>query len=383
MQLTTDFETGSGVPLRLGEARWRLETVGDPFGYNRYFCVRVENDSPQRRTLDLSIHPDPQLPNSHFMTHFPSHLWCGRGDGSRWAPLRQTNDDSCVCHTDHLAVRMALQPREIVWLASNVPYAYSALQRWIDQAAQRPGVALGSLGVSQEGRMLPVLKLCRPGRPRLLVLAGMHSSEHSGVWASQGIVDWLTSGIVEARRTAQAFDIAVVPMLNPDGNVHGYSGGNAQRLMVNNSLDFLDAASGVPPQTHENRLLWGWLSQSFTPDYLLHFHAYLGWRRGGDHPCDGLYLLPEPNRLLSAVRQRQLRLLVDRLKFDTPAFSAHWDATGTLGPATLEHQLATGFDVLSVLYEINAGSVGPSEQYRRGPQVLGAFGRALLDDATG
>jgi hypothetical protein len=68
------------------------------------------------------------------------------------------------------------------------------------------------------------------------------------------------------------------------------------------------------------------------------------------------------------------------MRFETPAFSAHWGITGVLSPDMFEYQLAQKFETVPMLYEINAGSVGPTEQFRRGPQVLGAIGRALLDD---
>jgi hypothetical protein len=176
------------------------------------------------------------------------------------------------------------------------------------------------------------------------------------------------------------FDIAVIPMLNPDGNVLGYSGGTAERLTINNSLDFAGAANGEQPQTHENRLLWNWLDAEFTPDYCLHFHAYLGWRRCSDFPFDAVYLLGEPDALLSTPHTAQHRAIMDRLRFNTPAFSAHWGIAGTITPVMVEYQLAHKHDTISILYEINAGSAGPSEQFRRGPQVLKEIVAALLDD---
>ncbi len=43
------------------------------------------------------------------------------------------------------------------------------------------------------------------------------------------------------------------------------------------------------------------------------------------------------------------------------------------------YQLAEKFGTLGVLYEINV-SAGLSEQFQRGPQVLGAVVRALMRD---
>jgi AraC-like DNA-binding protein len=387
MKLTTDFESGSGTVTQLAADHWRLETVSDRFGYNRYFCVRICNDGMKRRVLHLEIYPDPALgAGSHFMTHFPSHIWLGEEYGEmywgRWRPLRHTWEDSVVFHEDHLELCVPVEAGKTLYLATNVPLRYSELTQWIERVLRLHGNAVRaeSLGRSVEGRDIPILRLGTPGRPKLLALAGMHSSEHSGVFGCQGIVEYLTSRIRDARRMVNGFDIAVIPMLNPDGNVHGYSGGTAERLALNNSLDFVGAAANQPPQTHENRLLWRWLGEEFTPDFCLHFHAYLGWKRNADFPFDAIYLLEQPDALLSAPRAAQHRAIVDRLRFETPAFSAHWGITGTFTPDMFEYQLAEHRDTISILYEINAGSVGPSEQFRRGPQVLGEIGRALLDD---
>lgn len=386
MQLTTDFETGSGRLSQLAPAHWRLDTVADVFGYNRYFCVRVHNEADHPQELRLEIHPAPEFgTRSHFMTHFPSHLWYGEADGYRWRPLRHTWEDAVRFHADHVEVRLPLEPGQSAVLATNVPLPYSHLRDWIAQLQRQSAdaVRLESLGSSLEGRDIPILRLGTTGRPRLLVLGGMHSSEHSGVFGCQGIAEYLCTRIREARRLAANFDITVIPMLNPDGNVHGYSGGTTERLPVNNSMDFKDAADGASPRTHENRLLWRWLCDQFQPEYCLHFHAYLGWKRNADPPYDGLFVLEDPAALLSPPRLAQHQAIVDRLRFETPAFSAHWGITGTLSPDMFEYQLARRFETISMLYEINAGSVGPSEQFRRGPQILTALTRALLEDMGG
>jgi hypothetical protein len=77
------------------------------------------------------------------------------------------------------------------------------------------------------------------------------------------------------------------------------------------------------------------------------------------------------------------RAIIDRLVFETDAHSAHWGTVGRLREAFLEYQLAKRWHTVCLLYEINVGSVGPYRQYQRGPEVLRALARAVLDDCDG
>ena len=63
MKITTDFECGGGKRLtQLEGNHWRVEANGDPSGYNKYFCVRVEADADEApATLALDVHPDADL----------------------------------------------------------------------------------------------------------------------------------------------------------------------------------------------------------------------------------------------------------------------------------------------------------------------------------
>lgn len=383
MIVTSDFESGSGVVQALEQHRYRVLTVGDdfPYNYNRYFCLRVENPGAEPVRLDLEIHPDPALGSrSTFMTNFPSHLWWSRGDDwTRWVPVTHYWPDGVRWRDEHVELSMTLPPRWVMHLASNPPRRYSDLMAWTQRLSDR--VPVQTMGHSLEGRPIPLLRLGRPGAPRFLVVGGMHSSEHAGVIAAQAIVDYLLSAMAPARRLRDAFDFAVIPMLNPDGNVHGYCGGTTQRFKHNNSLDFPAAAAGQTPRYHENAVLWQWLCEQYPPQFLLDFHGYMGWKRNSDHPYDGLYLLPvEQGPCREPDRAQRLARIVDRLRFTTPAFSAHWELSGTLGTESLQWALAEKHQTLSVLYEINCGSVGISEQYRRGVQVLEAMAAAILDD---
>lgn len=383
MKLTTEFECGNGIVTSLGSDTWRLDTVGDPFGYNRYFCLRIDNRDQPAATLHLKIHPDPALPNSHFMTHFPSVIWyCANDDWRRWIPLHNTWPDAVKFHDDHIELNLRIDAGALLHVATNPPWRCSDYQRWIDSLRPQ-GLRIESIGQSIEARPIHAIRLGSTGekKPRLLVLAGMHASEHGGVWAARGIVEFLMSRIDRAKKIAQGFDIAVVPMLNPDGNAHGHAGGSPQRLKVNNSLDFAMNEAGVSPAYRENQILWRWLMEQFQPEVCLHFHGYLGRRRFGDEPCDGVYVHEDIDAAYPQAHRRDAyRAMIDRIRFDTSGYTAHWFAGGSFVPDMLEVALTRHLGTLSLLYEVNCGTTGIASQMQRGPQVLEALAGALLND---
>lgn len=281
-----------------------------------------------------------------------------------------------------IELRVPVRPGQTLVIATNPPRRYSDMLAWIErQVEAHPGqVERQSLGRSAEGRDIPIVRECdcAADHQRLVVLAGQHPSEHSGNWACEGIVEWLLSPIREAREIGRQFDIAVIPMINPDGNVHGLSGANAEG--INLYPDFTGAANGEAPKATENRLLWRWLSEEFQPEVLLHFHGYMGWRRFSTPPGDGMYLLRDAERVYSPERLAAYRAIGARFTFETPALTASW-RPGVLGEESLEHNLALRLGTLSAFYEINSAWVGAFEQFRRGPQVLAALARALMLDA--
>ena len=60
-------------------------------------------------------------------------------------------------------------------------------------------------------------------------MAGQHPHEHAGVWAALGIADYVSSAL-PAAAIRPKLDVTVVPMINPDANVHGRNAWNAQGM---------------------------------------------------------------------------------------------------------------------------------------------------------
>ena len=390
MTITTDFECGAAKRLtQVGDDHWRLEANGDGSGYDKFFCVRVKSAADEPATvIRLEVRPDQDLGDAgarFFASHFPSDIWyTPTGNWRRWVPLRNTWENALAFHESGFELRIPVQPGTDIVVAANPVLRYSDLVSWVDAVRSRhgPRLEVGSVGKSVDGRDIPLLRLRQTERnqPKWLVFAAQHPSEHGGNWACQGIVEYLLSSIREARDIVDTFDLAIIPMINPDGNVRGLSGANAEG--VNMFSDFTGAAEGALPEATENRLFWQWLCDQFPPDVVLHFHGYMGRRAFSDRPGDGLYHLTDSDSLYAEPqRLAAYRAIQERLVFETPAFTASW-TPGQLGEESIDHQLAAKFGTLSAFYEINTSAVGQFGQFRRGPEVLTAVARALLRDTS-
>jgi len=388
MNVTVDFECGGGKRLKqIGDDHWRVEANGDGSGYDKHFCVRISSEKDEPETvLHLEVHPDRDLGEEgarFFAQHFPSDIWHHAGSWKGWRMLRNVWEDSVAFHEGWFEIRVPIKPGTTMFIATNPVRRYSDMVEWAEGIRSRyeGRVQVDCIGESVDGREIPVLRLpgSKAGLPRLFVFAGQHPSEHGGNWACEGIVEYALSSISDAREIADHFDLAVCPMINPDGNVRGLSGANAEG--VNMCSDFAGAADGRAPKAKEDRLLWQWLCEEFTPDVILHFHGYMGRRNHCGYPYDGIYFLTEAETLYpDARRLAAYRAIQDRLIFETPAFTSKW-TPGSLSERNIEHQLAAKFGTLSAFYEINTSSVAAFEQFRRGPEVLSAVVRALVRDA--
>jgi len=386
MKVDVDFECGGGKRIaRLAERHWRLETTGDASGYTKYFCVRVAPEPHERGSIHrIDVHPDADLGEkgvNYFRSHFPADLWCSRGGWGRWLPFRESAGNSVRFHGEWFEVNLAVQSETELCLAAHPPLRYSDLMTWVSRLAKRHGERLRvcSLGRSAEGREIPLLLLPGTSRslPRFLVLAGQHPSEHSGCRASQGIVEYLLSSIAEAREIADRFDFAVIPMMNPDGNVRGLSGANGEDIDL--AEDFSGAAAGAALRATENRLFWQWLRSEFPPDLMLDLHAGHGSAAHSGPTYDGAALFVRDVEKLYRDPRRvaAYRAIQDRFCFETPSCAAPGEC---LGEKFVEYQAAAAFGTLAALYHVNANMTGTQEQFRRGPQLLAAMARALLRD---
>jgi|JI6StandDraft_1071083.scaffolds.fasta_scaffold08909_4 murein tripeptide amidase MpaA len=123
-----------------------------------------------------------------------------------------------------------------VYFSYCYPYSYTRVHRLVRaveaRIAEKQGDSNNSnyldagvtmLGKSIAGNNIEAITLGTRGKPLLLIMARAHPSETVASFVMEGVVRMLMSEEVEARFLLEQCRVLLVPMLNPDGVVHGNS----------------------------------------------------------------------------------------------------------------------------------------------------------------
>ena len=179
-------------------------------------------------------------------------------------------------------------------------------------------------------------------------MRGRSAHEHSATWGALGIADFISSRLPEAEALRKAFEVFVLPVINPDGNVAGTTF-NAEGLDLYRA--FVDDPEAENPSPHECRLLWDWIRQS-RPALWMNFHAYTGWQVNSEFPCHGWYEVEDRGIISDPAQRRLYDAVCDTLRLKTDAGSSHAKAS-LHRPDSLCYQMANRFGIPHIFYELN------------------------------
>lgn len=107
---------------------------------------------------------------------------------------------------------------------------------WAANLAQLPFVQSSTIGQSVQGRPLPRLDVTTApaaDSQTLILMTGQHPPEFTGVQAFRLFVETLLADTTLARQFRRRFNIAIYPLMNPDGWHHGHWRCNANELDTN------------------------------------------------------------------------------------------------------------------------------------------------------
>jgi predicted deacylase len=143
--------------------------------------------------------------------------------------------------------------------------ASNDLERWGKMAGTKPF----TLGQSHNGLSIQAIRLGQANAPRLVILLGrQHPPEVTGAIAMQAFVDAL---IEEQGRNGHHFadlQFLIVPMVNPDGVVHGHWRANRGAVDLNRDWGLFSQ-----PETRAVKLWLDALPNSVRPVLMLDFHS--------------------------------------------------------------------------------------------------------------
>lgn len=365
--VTSDFECGNAKHITpLGDNHFRLEVDADKQGgYCIYFCYDVVNDGPATE-VTIEMWEDSQFgAPTGFPAFFPMTYWLRPSRQGHFRPLYETTPE---VYRDHVVLRLPVEAESSLRVALTYTAPYSEIAALLREfAAQRADrCAIFSLGRSVQGRELLGLRAGTPGKPKVLCVAGQHPHEHSGVWAMVGIADFVSSLIPEAVALREAFEVQVVPIVNPDGNVMGRNAFNAEGLDM--YLAFGDRPEAEAPEAHESRLLWDW-AVAARPALWVNCHGYTGWKSNSEYPYEGWYELADRAVFTAGDQRRLYEALCDTLRLLTDAASTT-HTPGLHGPNTLCYQLAARYGIPHAFYEVNNSTSGRFGGIRCGVEVF-------------
>ena len=125
---------------------------------------------------------------------------------------------------------------DVCHYAQWAPYSMDRHLDMIARAQMSPRVRVRSIGRSVLGADIDLLTLGEdgPGRLKLWIIAGQHPSETQSGFFLEGFLDrMLDTHDPTARRILDKAVVFVVPTLNPDGLMHGWTRSNALGVNLN------------------------------------------------------------------------------------------------------------------------------------------------------
>lgn len=135
-------------------------------------------------------------------------------------------------------------------IAHMVPLSFEQHRRMADTWAGHPGVTVGAIGQSIEGRDLlwTTLQSTRPGKARYRHFFSCQHGEQAAQWRMIGMVEWLLGE--EAKSFRRDHECHFVVMMNPDAPSNGWLTTNAEGI----DMQWFHRKEADNEQAHESRL---------------------------------------------------------------------------------------------------------------------------------
>lgn len=235
MWIDAGFEGGNIVVDGVDGDRVRLSLRPDAGGVHRqWFHFRVLGAAGRR--VEVSLHG---LAGSSFPEGWASCRPVVSADLRAWARVPAVWDAGAD------ALRFVLEPAgDVLGVAYFAPYDGADLATLLAFAAAH-GASVGSLGVTPDGRALPVVSVGpADGRPVLWVTARQHPGETmASFWVEGFLRRWLDRADPLARVAAGRVALRLVPLANPDGAARGHIRTNALGTDLNRAWASADPAA--------------------------------------------------------------------------------------------------------------------------------------------
>lgn len=191
--------------------------------YNYHFCFGIKNENQKVAAAEVFI-------NCNDSSDLPNHealLFQGKSLHDEFAKF------SGCSQTDTFKryyIRLEILPLETIYIANYYFRQYETLVKLFDALGTKTNAKREVYGHSIESRELVGYSLktgLGDDRPTVLITSGFHFPEQDTL-ATEAIMEFFSTQV--NRNAYSQFDFSIVPIVNPDGFVHGYNGSNAAQI---------------------------------------------------------------------------------------------------------------------------------------------------------
>lgn len=233
--------------------------------------IRPEDEPPINQSPWYSLRLSPKQPTTATL-HFRFNNGYARywpkisGDGENFTPIAAhavvISDDGA-----EMTVTVPLAQNQ-VWISAQELLLPTYYAKWLREMNGHPEITTRILGRSVEGRPIHVAETA-PRAEVIYLIGRQHPPEVTGAFAMRSFVDTVLSDTELARSFRQRFSIIIVPLINPDGVVHGHWRHNMNGVDLNR-----DWGTFTQPETQSvERLLQTMEASNKAPRLMLDFHS--------------------------------------------------------------------------------------------------------------
>ena len=274
-RLQADIECGNArIIERTGSSHFQIAPREDPVPIevqkkgpisNFVLYIEVANLDSQPREITIDVLIPTWLIQARFdyflrkayLQRFPDDL-----EYYELAPERHAS------LPDRMRLRIDFAAGERKIISTTPAYPYSAMRKKLETLVRRSNgkARIQEIGRTEEDRPILVLETGDKTKPRAVFVATFQSGEPSA-WAILAMAEAALAD-PELTHFQQEYDLAFIPMTNPDGVVHGCNNVNGKGEIV--LLGFSAEARGKDGN-HEAKVLWKFLAAK-PPVVLIDFH---------------------------------------------------------------------------------------------------------------
>eukprot|EP01038_Epipyxis_sp_PR26KG_P005318 gene5318-7382_t len=158
---------------------------------------------------------------------------CYYKNGNTYVNSKKKTNKKIIKYYYSLSFTYTFEQPDTVYFAHTFPYTYSDLQKYLSElennSLKSQFIHRRLLCTSLVGNRCDVLNITERSqlviadrvKPSIIISARVHPGESNSSYVIQGLIDFLLSNEKEAIKLRKSFVFTIVPMLNPDGVIHG------------------------------------------------------------------------------------------------------------------------------------------------------------------